>query len=52
MSSPAGSSFPREPLAKIDICRFRGRRHLGQAGIFAVFTPREKKLKTVLQGVQ
>jgi len=52
MSSPAGSSFPRETFAKIDICRFSGRRHLGQAGIFVVFTPREKKLKAVLQGVQ
>jgi hypothetical protein len=39
-------------LAKIDICRFSGRRHPGQAGICAVFTPREKKLKTVLQGSQ
>jgi hypothetical protein len=39
-------------LAKIDICRFRGRRHFGQAGIFAVFTPREKKLKAVLQDLQ
>jgi hypothetical protein len=39
-------------LAKIDICRFSGRRHPGQAGIRAVFTPQEKKLKTVLQGSQ
>jgi hypothetical protein len=45
------SLFP-EPLAKRDSCRFNGRRHTGQRGIFFVFTPREKKLKTVLQGLQ
>jgi hypothetical protein len=36
--SAAGSSVPRETFAKIDICRFSGRRHTGQEGIRAVFT--------------